>query len=94
MLSAQQLRSGFIIGRISLTLLVPFSVGCTKPKPIPTLYETSSPVIYDNDEVVDVYTDEYLMALAALGEIQLKGMIHRLIAPENHWVTAEVMSEW
>lgn len=32
-------------------------------------------VIYDNDDFRDVYTDEYLLALSALKEIRLKGMI-------------------
>jgi len=32
-------------------------------------------VIYDNDDHRDVYTDEYLMAMAALGEIDLKGIM-------------------
>jgi len=33
------------------------------------------PVIYDNDDHRDVYTDEYLLALSSLGEIDLKGII-------------------
>ena len=32
-------------------------------------------VVYDNDDHRDVYTDEYLMALASIGEIDLKGII-------------------
>ena len=32
-------------------------------------------VIYDNDDHRDVYTDEYLLALSSLGEINLKGII-------------------
>lgn len=32
-------------------------------------------VIYDNDDHRDVYTDEYLMALSGVGEIQLKGIV-------------------
>jgi hypothetical protein len=37
-------------------------------------YDRSNPVLYDNDEAVDMYTDEYLLAQASLGQIQLKGM--------------------
>ena len=33
------------------------------------------PVIYDNDDHRDTYTDEYLLALSSLGEIDLKGII-------------------
>lgn len=32
-------------------------------------------VVYDNDDYRDVYTDEYLLALASIGEIELKGII-------------------
>ena len=35
----------------------------------------NSPVIYDNDTVIDTYTDALVMALASNGDIQLKGMI-------------------
>jgi inosine-uridine nucleoside N-ribohydrolase len=34
-----------------------------------------SPVIYDNDDHRDVYTDEYLLALSSIGEVDLKGVI-------------------
>jgi hypothetical protein len=37
-------------------------------------YDRRNPVLYDNDEAVDMYTDEYLLAQASLGQIQLKGM--------------------
>ncbi len=33
------------------------------------------PVICDNDDHRDVYTDEYLLALSSIGEIDLKGII-------------------
>jgi hypothetical protein len=42
-------------------------------KPLP--YNSSNPVFYDNDEAVDQYTDEYLLARASLGETDLTGMI-------------------
>ena len=38
-------------------------------------YGRGNLVVYDNDEAVDMYTDEYLLALASMGEIQLEGMI-------------------
>lgn len=38
-------------------------------------YNRENPIVYDNDEVVDVYTDDYVMALASAGEIDLRGMI-------------------
>jgi hypothetical protein len=47
-------------------------------------------VVYDNDEAVDMYTDEYLLALASLSEIQLKGMITSSpIVPYDNYVTVE-----
>jgi len=49
---------------------------------IPTLvsasslpYDSTSPVIYDNDDADDMYTDEYLLSLTSAGNITLKGMI-------------------
>src|SRR5256885_12301541 len=64
-------------------------IGCGKINPrLP--YDNSNPVLYDNDEVVDVYTDAYLLALSSLGEIQLKGFItSSSIAPENRFVPPE-----
>ena len=38
-------------------------------------YDRTNPILYDNDEAVDMYTDEYLLAQASLGHIQLKGMM-------------------
>ena len=38
-------------------------------------YDYRNPVVYDNDDHRDVYTDEYLLALASAGEITLAGMI-------------------
>lgn len=37
-------------------------------------FDHACPVFYDNDDHRDVYTDEYLMALAHLGEIRLTGI--------------------
>ena len=53
-------------------------------------YSRTNPVVYDNDSVVDVYTDEYLLALSSLGEIQLKGMLtSSSVIPDNKWVKPE-----
>ncbi|HUJ71328.1 MAG TPA: PKD domain-containing protein, partial [Verrucomicrobiae bacterium] len=38
-------------------------------------YDNTSPVIYDNDDADDMYTDEYLLSLASAGSIPLKGLI-------------------
>lgn len=38
-------------------------------------YNSTCPIVYDNDSHDDMYTDEYLLALASAGEITLKGMI-------------------
>jgi len=53
-------------------------------------FSKSCPIIYDNDAVIDVYTDEYLMALASAGDIHLVGMLtSSSIAPFNKYVSAE-----
>jgi hypothetical protein len=53
----------------------------TEPRYVLPLYK-DSPVIYDNDDHRDVYTDEYLLALSSLGEINLKGIITTYSASE------------
>jgi hypothetical protein len=51
-------------------------------------YDSSCPVLYDNDEATDVYTDELLMAYASVGEIQLKGFItSSSVKPYNRFVS-------
>ena len=53
-------------------------------------YTNANPILYDNDEVLDVYTDDYLMALASVGAINLRGLCtSSSIAPHNPYVTAE-----
>src|ERR1017187_1592875 len=42
---------------------------------LPLPYDNTCPVIYDNDDADDMYTDEYLLSLASAGNITLKGMI-------------------
>ncbi|HSO74358.1 MAG TPA: nucleoside hydrolase, partial [Blastocatellia bacterium] len=52
------------------------------PQNIPT-------VVYDNDAVRDTYTDDYVMALASVGKIRLRGMTtSSSFAPYNHYVPA------
>lgn len=47
----------------------------------------TNPIIIDNDEYDDVYDQDYLMALASIGEIQLKGIItSSSITPYNPYV--------
>jgi hypothetical protein len=51
-------------------------------------YDSASPVIYDNDEAIDVYTDDYLLALSSLGEIRLLGFItSSSVEPFNRFVS-------
>lgn len=38
-------------------------------------YDDTNPIIYDKDEVVNCYTDDYLMSLASAGDIKLVGII-------------------
>ncbi len=53
-------------------------------------YDHPCPVIYDNDTVIDVYTDEYLMALASAGDIHLVGMVtSSSVTPYNPAVPPE-----
>jgi len=64
-------------------------VGCHRA-PVQLPYDRTNPVVYDNDSAVDMYTDEYLLALSSLGEIQLKGMMtSSSVVPENKWVPPE-----
>lgn len=56
----------------------------------PAVVRQNTPtVIYDNDVVRDVYTDDYVMALASLGKIRLRGMTtSSSFAPYNHYIPA------
>lgn len=38
-------------------------------------YDNTCPVVYDNDDHDDMYTDEYLLSLASAGSISLQGII-------------------
>ncbi len=38
-------------------------------------FDTTNPVLYDNDDHRDIYTDEYLLSLASAGTIHLKVII-------------------
>lgn len=50
-------------------------------------YDSTCPVIYDNDETIDAYTDDVIMAYASTGEIKLVGMItSSSVQPFNKYV--------
>lgn len=50
-------------------------------------YDNTCPVVHDNDTVIDVYTEDYLMALASVGDIQLRGLVtSSSITPFNPYV--------
>jgi hypothetical protein len=52
-------------------------------------FSNANPIIGDNDEYDDVYVDDYLMALASTGAINLKGLItSSSITPYNQYVTS------
>lgn len=56
-----------------LTLWVMTAVSAaTSPAPFP--FDRACPVFHDNDDHRDVYTEEYLMALAHLGKLKLVGL--------------------
>jgi hypothetical protein len=53
-------------------------------------YDRTHGVVYDKDEAINCYTDEYLMACASAGDLKLLAMItSSSISPFNQWVTAE-----
>jgi hypothetical protein len=65
---------------VGLGLLLLISAGVmmillTDHQAIELPYDNSNPVVYDNDSTADVYTDDYVMALASAGDINLVGMI-------------------
>ena len=63
--------------------------------PHPVLpHEDVGSVFYDNDEVIDVYTDDYIMALASMSHIRLVGMsTSTSMTPYNRWVTSSSYEE-
>ena len=74
-----------------LLLILTFTQGCLSAAKvhIPPSYERLQRVLYDNDEVVDVYTDDYLMALATAEEIRLTGLTtSSSTTPYNRWVAS------
>jgi len=61
---------------------------CGKETKLP--FNKKCSVIFDNDDPRDTYTEEYLMALATTGLIELKGIITSTsYTPYNRWVTEE-----
>jgi hypothetical protein len=56
-------------------------------KPLP--YDHTNGVIYDKDEAINCYTDEFLMACASAGDLNLLLMTtSSSISPFNKWVTS------
>ncbi len=65
-------------------------ISCTSRRTVELPYNNYNTVIYDNDDASDMYTDEYMMALASAGDIKLTGIItSSSIAPFNKWVTSD-----
>lgn len=62
-----------ILAGLFCLAFVSFPGYAQQPAALP--FDEVSRVIYDNDDHRDVYTDEYLIALAHLGELQLAGII-------------------
>lgn len=70
-------RSLFII----LSILIALPLAAQPLKSLP--FVNAAAIIYDNDDHRDVYTDEYLLALAHLGEINLAALI-TTYSPNQH----------
>lgn len=64
-----------LLSTILLVALVCFTISGKAQNSTILPLQKKCPVICDNDDHRDVYTDEYLMALSSLGEIDLKGII-------------------
>jgi hypothetical protein len=61
---------------VTILALGLFGISSAQESPAFSLpYDSTCPVIYDNDDHDDMYTDEYLLSLASAGNITLKGMI-------------------
>jgi Carbohydrate binding module (family 35) len=56
-------------------------------------YDHTNPVIYDNDSVEDIYTDELIMALQTEGRIDLRGMITTEAGWSESWITSEAIAQ-
>ena len=57
-------------------VFVTFLFALSTAAPALTLpYDSTCPVVYDNDDADDMYTDEYLLSLASAGDISLRGLI-------------------
>lgn len=51
-------------------------------------YDHTCPVIYDKDDVINCYTDDYVMALAASRDVSLRGILtSSSLSPHNRYVT-------
>jgi hypothetical protein len=61
--------------RVVIVLFPLLLAGCEFRHPAKILYDSTHPIICDNDSAEDVYTDELLMALHTAGRIDLRGII-------------------
>ena len=65
------------------------------PQPLLIAYSAANPIIVDNDDPNDTYTDEYVFALAAAGAINLKGVLtSSSYSPFNHYITGTDFDNW
>ena len=65
------------------------------PQPLLFAYSSANPLIIDNDDPADTYTDEYACALAAAGAINLKGLItSSSYTTFNHYITGTDFDNW
>jgi|GEM_PF-1337253 len=72
-----------ILNRGLCFALLPFLLFAEDSELLP--FDNVSSVIYDNDDHRDVYTDEFLMALSHLGEIDLKALITTYSANDTEY---------
>jgi hypothetical protein len=68
-------QSGHFNWKIAVALALALPAASRELAAFPLPYDSTCPVLYDNDSHDDMYTDEYLLALASAGDITLKGII-------------------
>jgi inosine-uridine nucleoside N-ribohydrolase len=73
------------ISDVTIILLILFAFSLYSQSIIELPFTNVTSVIYDNDDHRDVYTDEYLIALSHLGEIELKGIITTYAANDREY---------
>jgi hypothetical protein len=68
-------QSGHFNWKIAIALALALPASLQEVCAISLPYDNTCPVIYDNDDHDDMYTDEYLLSLAGAGSITFKGKI-------------------